>query len=53
MKKTNFSFTNLAQGRGTSLHGGTLKKKFFTQYKEMQNGAVAKKYMTNGIPLFG
>ncbi len=25
----------------------------FLIYKEIQNGAVAKSYMTNGLPIFG
>ncbi len=35
---------------------GTLirkKIKFFIIYKEIQNGAVAKSYMTNGLLIYG
>jgi hypothetical protein len=29
------------------------KRKFFRTYKEIQNGAVAKSYMTNGLLIYG
>jgi hypothetical protein len=29
------------------------EKKIFLIYKEIQNGAVAKSYMTNGLIIFG
>ncbi len=30
----------------------TLKKKYFLIYKEIQKGAVAKSYMTNGLLIY-
>jgi hypothetical protein len=29
------------------------KKRKFSSYKEIQNGAVAKSYMTNGLLIYG
>ena len=32
---------------------GTLIKKFFLIHKEIQNGAVARSYITNGLLIYG
>ncbi len=35
------------------LHTDKKEKKIFLIYKEIQNGAVAKSYMTNGFLIYG
>ncbi len=39
--------------RTTSLYTDKKEKKIFLIYKEIQNGAVAKLYMTNGLNIYG
>ncbi len=36
-----------------TLHTGKKENKIFLICKEIQNGAVAKSYMTNGLLIFG
>ncbi len=35
------------------VHTDKKEKKIFLEYKEIQNGAVAKSYMTNGLLIYG